>query len=266
MRGQRTVRECRPGQQCPPGGISMLSARLKAVAELVTPGLRIADIGTDHAYIPIWLVGHGICPSAIAMDVREGPLGRAKENIRRAGLEKRIKTRLSDGFEALHRGEVQSVVIAGMGGLLMRRILQNGANLLPGLHELILEPQSDPDAVRHFLQDCDYVITRENMILDSGKYYPLFRAVPQECSSAQKKLCKDEADFLYGRLAIEQSNPVLKEFLQKRQEKLEKICRAIENHPTENACRRLEELRGEIRVIESALMRMKRKTLGSGGH
>ena len=85
-----------------------LSKRLSAVAALVTDGYRLADIGTDHAYIPICLAGTGRIPEAVAMDVNPGPLLRAEENIRMHGLEDRIKTRISDGFASLEKGEADA--------------------------------------------------------------------------------------------------------------------------------------------------------------
>ena len=102
-----------------------LSKRLKAVAELVTPGQKIADIGTDHAYIPIWLVEEKRAVSAIAMDINQGPLAKAKENIELHGLSSYIETRLSDGMKKLCPNEADSVIIAGMGGGLVMKILED---------------------------------------------------------------------------------------------------------------------------------------------
>ena len=103
-----------------------LSKRLAAVARLVSAGSRLADVGTDHGYVPISLVCEGKIPSAIAMDVNRGPLNRARAHIKAQGLEKYIDTRLSDGLAALAPGEADSVLIAGMGGMLMMRILSQG--------------------------------------------------------------------------------------------------------------------------------------------
>ena len=100
-----------------------LSIRMQAVADMVTPGGRIADIGTDHGYVPIYLVEQNKTDHAIAMDVRKGPLARAGENIVRFGCSDRIETRLSDGLAMLKPGEADTVIIAGMGGLLSIRIL-----------------------------------------------------------------------------------------------------------------------------------------------
>ena len=101
----------------------ILSDRLSAAASMITPGNRLADIGTDHGFVPIDLVRRRIIPSAIAMDVNRGPLERAREHIEEAGLEGLIQTRLSDGLQALEEGEADSVLIAGMGGALTVRIL-----------------------------------------------------------------------------------------------------------------------------------------------
>ena len=103
-----------------------LSKRLQAVADLVTAGYRVADIGTDHAYIPIFLLASGKIPGAAAMDVNEGPLERARCHIEENGLTEKISLRLSDGLAGLRPGEAESVVIAGMGGGLIIRILTEG--------------------------------------------------------------------------------------------------------------------------------------------
>ena len=104
-----------------------LSKRLRAVADLVTAGYQVADIGTDHAYIPIFLTETGKTDYAVAMDVNKGPLRKAQENICAYKMEEQIETRLSDGFSALKVQEVQSAVIAGMGGNLVIRILEEGS-------------------------------------------------------------------------------------------------------------------------------------------
>ena len=158
----------------------MLSERLRAVASLVTPGQTLADIGTDHAYVPIRLVLDSLIPRAIAMDVNEGPLARAKENILRMGLADRIEARLSDGFEALEEGEVQCAVIAGMGGALTIRILSAFPRKVRKLDQLILQPQSELYEVRKYLAENGFRITAEDMVFEDGKYYPMMQVVPEE--------------------------------------------------------------------------------------
>ena len=103
-----------------------LSDRLQAVASMVTENSRLADVGTDHGYIPIYLCEMGTIPSAIAMDVIKGPLLRAKMNIERYHMQEKIRTRLSDGVLKLNPDEADSVVIAGMGGTPVMKILEEG--------------------------------------------------------------------------------------------------------------------------------------------
>ena len=148
-----------------------LSMRLRMNASLVTPGNRLADVGTDHGYIPIALVEEGVIPSALAMDVNEGPLMRAEEHIRLSGLVPYIETRLSDGLEKLGCGEADSVLVAGMGGPLIIRILSEGKRQLAGVRELIVQPQSEIGLVRHFLEESGWNIDVEDMVREDGKYY-----------------------------------------------------------------------------------------------
>ena len=157
-----------------------LSMRLCAIAGMVTKGNRLADVGCDHGYLSIYLVEERIVPSAIAMDVRPGPLSRARENISRYGLEDYIETRLSDGLTKLEPGEGDTLVIAGMGGPLMERILNEGAKVREGFQELILQPQSDLPHFRHFLSEIGWEIVREEMIKEDGKFYPMMKAVRRE--------------------------------------------------------------------------------------
>ena len=155
-----------------------LSKRMSALASLVTEGSRLADIGTDHGYIPIALVQKGRSPSALAMDVGKGPLSRAREHIHSQGLDTYIETRLSDGLTELHEGEADTVLIAGMGGLLTVRILSSKREVLGGA-TLVLQPQSDLPSVRGWLAEEGYAITAEDLVLEDGKYYPMMRA--QKC-------------------------------------------------------------------------------------
>lgn len=155
-----------------------LSKRLQAAADFVTDGNRAADIGTDHGFLPIYLVQSGKCPRVIAMDIREGPLERAKEHIAAAGLGDVIKTRLSDGMQALGRAEADSVVITGMGGLTVLHILEEASEMVPDLKELVLEPQSDIAKVRRYLREHNMEIDREELVQEAGKFYPILHVIP----------------------------------------------------------------------------------------
>ena len=144
---------------------------------MVTPGKRLADVGTDHGYIPIYLTERGIIPSAVAMDINKGPLMRAEEHIREYDLTDKIETRLSDGLKNLKSEEADSMIAAGMGGGLVIRILSDSAQTAEALDELILQPQSEIQKVREYLCGHGYRIIREDMIFEDGKYYPMMKAV-----------------------------------------------------------------------------------------
>ena len=156
----------------------VLSKRLLSVSSMVTEGSRLADIGTDHGYVPVFLVEEGRVPSAIAMDVNPGPLQRAREHIRQHALEDRIETRLSDGLEALGKDEADTILIAGMGGALCVRILAARPALHSEVKELVLQPQSELFAVRRYLEGAGWKIAQEKMVLEDRKYYQMMRCVP----------------------------------------------------------------------------------------
>lgn len=184
-----------------------LSKRLSAVACLVTPGNRLADVGTDHGYIPIYLIKENRIPHAIAMDVNQGPLLRAQEHIREEQLEERIETRLSDGLKKLLPGEADTAVIAGMGGALTLRILEEGKETADRLRELILQPQSELEKVRKWLEEHHYRIEEEDMILEDGKYYPMMKVVHGEMGPLR------EIDARYGPVLLKKKHACLRSYL-----------------------------------------------------
>ena len=153
---------------------------MKAVASMVTPGNVLADIGTDHGYVPISLVQRKKIPKAIAMDVNVGPLQRACEHIAECQLEDKIETRLSDGVNKLQVGEADTILIAGMGGELVVRIITEGMEVCKAAKELVLQPQSELEKVRQFLRENKFKIMDEDMVIEDGKYYPMMRVVPVE--------------------------------------------------------------------------------------
>ena len=114
-----------------------MSDRLVKIASKVDKGSRVADVGTDHGYVPIYLALNGVAESAVAMDVNEGPLDRAQQNIIKMGVADKVSVRLSDGLDKLKEGEADTVIIAGMGGKLTIRILENGAGVLEKVDTLI---------------------------------------------------------------------------------------------------------------------------------
>ena len=231
-----------------------LSKRMERLADMVTGGGCLADVGTDHGYVPIYLCEKKRILAAVAMDVRRGPLERAEAHIREAGLEAYIETRLSDGLEGLRAGEAHTVLIAGMGGPLTVRILSDGQEKLEGAGELILQPQSEIAKVRRWLSENGYEIVREDTVLEDGKFYPMFRAVP-----GSPKEAYTEEEYRYGRPELQHSPDVWKEFLGKRLEEQKGILAHLPGEREGQAARirkRRMELKEEIRVLEKMLERL----------
>ncbi len=226
-----------------------LSKRLQAVADLVSSGLVVADVGTDHGYIPIYLMESGKVPSAFAMDVNKGPLLRAKEHIAAYGLASSIETRLSDGVQALQVGECECVVIAGMGGALTIKILDEGREIFRNLKEFVLQPQSELHKVREYLCQNAYCVVEENMVLDDGKFYPMFRVVNGTSPEY------NTVELRYGKLLLEQKNAVLKAFLEKEKSVKERILTNLEESCTTHIVVRKKEIQEELEGIKYALQR-----------
>lgn len=203
----------------------MLSKRMEAVVNMISPqSFAVADIGCDHAYVSIALVERGIAAKVIAMDVRKGPLEIATENVKAANLGEKIDLRLSDGLEKLMPGEADSIIMAGMGGLLVKRILEQGKSVLCAENPpvLILQPQSDLAAVRIFLHSSAYHIVQETMLVEDGKYYTVMRAEPGSDNTNYTR-----TDWEYGRYNLEHRDKVLLSFLVKEQRQLLKIRESI---------------------------------------
>lgn len=149
-----------------------LTPRLGLLASWVRPGAKLADVGTDHAYLPVWLMLHGGVSSAIASDLRSGPLQRARENAEAWGVTKRLDLRLCDGLSGIGPEECDTVVIAGMGGENIAAILAAAPWTADGCHTLLLQPQSRAESLRQFLSENGYRIAREELVLDRGTLYP----------------------------------------------------------------------------------------------
>ena len=228
-----------------------LSKRLDAVAKLAGRCHCVADIGTDHGYIPIYMVRQELAQSAIAMDVNKGPLKRAQQNVQAYQMEEKITTRLSDGVKQLKKGEADCVIIAGMGGLLTIRILEDGAEVLECTKTLVLQPQSEIGQVRDYLQQNGYCITAENMVLDEGKYYPMM----QVKRGKQEKW--EEQEIAFGKYLIQDNNPVLRSFLEKEEKLCEEILQSLDGKKGEHIAQRQNEIRKRQQLIWKAKEQMK---------
>lgn len=227
----------------------------------VPGGCRVADVGTDHGFVPIRLVKDGTARSAIAMDVRRGPLLRALEHIREAGCEAAIETRLGDGLEKLLPGEADGVVITGMGGELMLRILKDGSHVRDTVKWWVLSPQSELCAFRHGLEELGLSVRREEMVFEDGKYYTVMLVQPGKMHYEQ------EFYYRYGECLIREKSPVLLAFLRREEKKLRGILEQLDSQEGEAAKKRCLEMKQELKEIKQTYDAMQRRegTAGPAG-
>jgi len=156
-----------------------LSSRLQLLADWVPEGTRLADVGTDHAYLPVWLDIHHRVTNAIASDLRKGPLERAKETGRTYGAQN-IDYRLCNGLASIKPEEVDTIVIAGMGGENIASILAEAPWTADGSHTLLLSPHTKAEELRRFLMEHGYEIRREALVSDRGTLYPVMEVTAGE--------------------------------------------------------------------------------------
>ncbi|PAB58910.1 tRNA (adenine(22)-N(1))-methyltransferase [Anaeromicrobium sediminis] len=194
-----------------------LTKRLDKIAKFVKEGAKIADIGTDHAYIPVYLAEKNIVNKAIACDVNEGPLNIAKKNIKENELEDKIETRIGSGLKPLKMGEVDTAIIAGMGGLLISTILEESIEIAKSLDRLILQPMVAQEELRIWLNENGFTIEKEALVKDEGKMYEVIVA------KVGHEYIEDSIYFDVGIKLIEDNDPLLKEFVTNKIAKYEKL-------------------------------------------
>lgn len=234
-----------------------LSGRLQAVADMVTEGSRVADIGCDHGYTSIYLWKEKKCRRIIAMDVKKGPLERAKVNIDKYHLADYIEVRLSDGTEALEENEADTLLMSGMGGRLTIDILEGAFRRLGKSFELVLQPQSEIFMVRAFLRKEGIKIIDEAMAFDQGKYYSVIKARPEKdeerpavenkkINAGRQKRPQIVEDY-FGPVLLNKRSAVFLDFLGKEREKTNRLLLQVTKEE------RRKELQEYLSCVESAL-------------
>lgn len=222
-----------------------ISKRMKAIADMVPEGLSVADIGCDHGFVSIYLVTERQAPLAVAMDVNEGPLIRAKEHIEQYCLTDKIHTRLSDGAKELNKNEVQSAVIAGMGGRLTIKILNDSSDKFKAMKSIVLSPHSDISLVREYLSSEGYIIDDEEMVYDEGKYYVIMR-----CNYSGDVITLDKLSMDFGPVLLKKKHPVLKEYIQKEILKMTEIAESLSE---EKQAKRIQEIKDTLLGLNEVL-------------
>ncbi len=219
-----------------------ISYRLNKITEKVTND-NIADIGTDHAYIPIFLYKNNKIKNAIACDISKGSLQKAKDNINKYNLNDIIKTRLGNGLEKITlEDKVDTIIIAGMGGMLMLDILKKGSLIASNAKELILQPQKDIDKVRQYLIENNFKIIDDEILKDDNKYYTIIKAI-----NGNEAIPYTKEEYIFGRFEINNKCQILKEYIEEQLYKMEIVLKNIKNS---NAKSRILELENDIEIYK----------------
>ena len=230
-----------------------ISRRLDRILDVIRSGDCLADIGTDHAYVPIAAVSEGLCRRAIACDIVPGPVERARANVEAAELSACIDVRQGDGLEPLGEDRPDRIVIAGMGGPLMARILTDGFEKIGPGTQLILSPQSEWMEFRTFLWTKGIGIRREEMVEEEGKFYLILDCEP-ETEPAEKELPPAHRLRYGDRKAYEPEKILLRErYIRKDLQVAETILKQLEQNDSPAAIRRRAELLKQTEDAKAAL-------------
>lgn len=217
-----------------------ISYRLKCIAKMVGKCDRIADIGTDHAYLPIYLIKEKICRKAIASDINKGPVEKAKFNIRMENVESSIECRLGAGFDNIKPKEVNVAVIAGMGGNLIRNIIDDGMEVFKSLDYLVVQPMQNTDILRKYIYESGYIVLDEDLCKDENKYYEVIKIKYNNKPNALSEMYYEVSKNL-----LEKRHPLIKEYICIKIGKYDKIFSNI-NDDGEVAQKRKNNLKKKV--------------------
>ncbi|MFD0586751.1 tRNA (adenine(22)-N(1))-methyltransferase [Paenibacillus sp. GCM10027627] len=247
-----------------------LSKRLQRIADYVTPGSRVADIGSDHALLPVYLLQNGVSPSAIAGELNSGPYMAAKKQAADAGLTARLSVRQGNGLAVLGKDEADTITIAGMGGSLMSGILEAGFQdgKMEGVTELVLQPNVGEDEVRAWLLDKGWKLKAESILEEDGKIYEVLHA-RKENGAKEANASLYSAEFLgltswdqsmlhsvllrMGPYLLRQPTEVLLKKWRLELQKLERITKQIGTSELPEAEEKRKQFQAEMKRIEEVL-------------
>ena len=224
-----------------------LSIRLKTIASMIDKCDSIIDIGTDHGYVPIYLVKKGITKRVIASDINRGPVEKAKNNITQSDVTHQISCRLGSGLSTVKAGEVEIAIIAGMGGNLIRDILENDLDIVKKLKYMILQPVQNAEVLREYLYITGYDIIDEEICYDDGKFYEIIKA-----KYNNKPLTQDSIYYEISTILLKKNGLVMQKFIEYKLQKYSKVYDTL-NQDTILAKNRKKQLYHVIRKLKEFL-------------
>ena len=176
-----------------------MNKRMYAIVKYIEPGRGLIDVGTDHGYLPVWMASHGYHGHIIAADINEAPLQKARENAEKSGVTDRVQFQLCDGLAQCPPEAVDTIVIAGMGGDMICRILDRAEWCMDRRYKLILQPMTKSEVLRYWLVNNEFEILAEDLVPEGGNLYQLIvarfggstRLSDGELFLGKKQLCTD---------------------------------------------------------------------------
>ncbi len=217
-----------------------LSKRLQKIVDFVPMGSLVADIGTDHGYIPAYLIHSGICKKVIGTDISSGSLEKIVEYVKHLNYEEFILTRLGNGLEVIKVNEIDTVIIAGMGGLLMSEILEKDLAITNSITHFILQPMIAAKELRQYLINNNFEIIDEELVFEEKKYYEIIYA------QKGKSKVEREIDYEISPILIKKNHPLLMGYINYKIKSAESIKDILEDKKTNKSLLRYLELNKQI--------------------
>jgi tRNA (adenine22-N1)-methyltransferase len=220
------------------------SKRIEFIVSNLEKVTTLADIGTDHGYVPLLALKNELCEKAIACDINKDPLAKGKLNAILEGIDDKIEFRLGNGFEPLKVNEVEEVVIAGMGGNLIRDIIEKDLNKVASCNYLVLIPAQNPEVLREYLYKNNFEIIKENLCFDEGIYYELFKVRKAEGNVT-------ELDSIYYEISpmlLRSKHPLMKDYIDYKIDEYNRILGFIKDG-SESAIKRKTEVSEKIEIL-----------------
>lgn len=226
-----------------------LTDRLYKIASFVTDGKRIADIGTDHGYIPVYLLKNNKIPFAILADINKGPLENARKEVRHNSLENKTDLRCGSGIEVLEKGEVDEIIIAGMGGILIADILEAKKEVAQNAEKLILQPMQAQEELRKYLLNNGYEIMEETLENEDFRIYEIMTAK----YTGKNNIPEDEIYYEVGEKLLNNKNELFIEFINKKIRSNKAILDKLDGIESETISEKRREIEIKIKKLENLL-------------
>lgn len=226
-----------------------LTKRLEMIASLVDKDTKIADIGTDHGYIPLSLLEKNIIKSAILSDINKGPLENAKNEVSKMGLNDKVDLRLGGGLTVLKDGEVDEVIIAGMGGILIAEIIDTDYELCKGFKKMILQPMQAQEELRKYLVNNGFEIIGEHITNEDFRIYQIIEAK----YNPSYKFDGCEIDYEIPRKLVESKSSLLKTLIEHKIKECDKIIKTLSGVDTEETIKRLKYIKSRKKELLNTL-------------